>query len=222
MLVNGFWMYPYERFNSWITRRVTNRRYPEATVMETYRLSEWAHFMEVAGKLPDGAASASVLDLSPQDVSHSMCSDLTDEQVDQLESIYGDEKCNFTRAAEFRNNITYMDHHKRVVRLTTAEADREHSHVRCSYISSSTQDGVTVGRIVSLFHHVHRSRTTAFAYVSWFDGPFTDDDSQLTFVDTSVQSQSVTPVVSLSKPLLVAFDEEEAGKLWIINFCSKC
>ena len=65
--VYGFWMYPYERFNSWITRRVTNRRYPEATVMETYRLSEWAHFMEVAGKLPDGAASASVLDLSPQD-----------------------------------------------------------------------------------------------------------------------------------------------------------
>ena len=32
------WMYGYERFNSWLHRRVTNRRYPEATLMETYRV----------------------------------------------------------------------------------------------------------------------------------------------------------------------------------------
>ena len=34
----GFWMYPMERFNSWVSRRVLNRRYPESTVLETYRL----------------------------------------------------------------------------------------------------------------------------------------------------------------------------------------
>ena len=37
--VYAFWMYPFERLNSWITRRVTSRRYPEATVVETYCLS---------------------------------------------------------------------------------------------------------------------------------------------------------------------------------------
>jgi len=37
--VQGMWMFPFERFNSWIARRVTSRRYPEATVMETYRVS---------------------------------------------------------------------------------------------------------------------------------------------------------------------------------------
>ena len=55
--VYGFWMYPYERFNSWISRRVLNRRYPESTVVETYRLSEWANFMEVTGQLAEGATS---------------------------------------------------------------------------------------------------------------------------------------------------------------------
>ena len=34
--VYSFWMYPYERFNSWISRRVLNRRYPESTVLATY------------------------------------------------------------------------------------------------------------------------------------------------------------------------------------------
>lgn len=52
-----FWMYPYERFNSWITRRVLSRRYPEATVVETYRLTEWASYMQLSHQLPEGATS---------------------------------------------------------------------------------------------------------------------------------------------------------------------
>lgn len=50
--VYGYWMYPMERFNSWITRRVMNRRFPEATVIETYRLYELANFMDISGQLP--------------------------------------------------------------------------------------------------------------------------------------------------------------------------
>ena len=37
--VDSWWMYVYERMNSWICGRVTNRRHPEANVMETYRVS---------------------------------------------------------------------------------------------------------------------------------------------------------------------------------------
>ena len=33
--VYASWMFAYERFNSWLHRRVMNRRYPEATLMET-------------------------------------------------------------------------------------------------------------------------------------------------------------------------------------------
>ena len=36
--VYGTWMFAYERFNSWMTRRAMNRSRPEATIMETYRV----------------------------------------------------------------------------------------------------------------------------------------------------------------------------------------
>ena len=51
----SFWMYPMERFNSWIARRVLNRRYPEATIMETYRIYELTFFLEMSGHLPGGS-----------------------------------------------------------------------------------------------------------------------------------------------------------------------
>lgn len=83
---------PYERFNSWITRRVLNRRYPESTVVETYRLSEWAHFMQVSGQLPDGAITVAVdLALSVavvQEYTSDANFKLTDEQLQQVQSHY--------------------------------------------------------------------------------------------------------------------------------------
>ena len=51
----GFWMYPMERFNSWVSRRVLNRRYPESTVLETYRLHEFTSFLQISGQLPENA-----------------------------------------------------------------------------------------------------------------------------------------------------------------------
>ena len=51
--VYGFWMYPFERFNCWISQRVTNRHYPESTVLETYRYYEWASFLQMSGHVPE-------------------------------------------------------------------------------------------------------------------------------------------------------------------------
>ena len=53
--VYNFWMYPMERFNSWISRRVLNRRYPESTVVETYRLYELSFFLQISDQLPSSA-----------------------------------------------------------------------------------------------------------------------------------------------------------------------
>ena len=74
-----------------------------------------------------------------------------------------------------------------------------------------------IGRIVTIFEHSFLSTTNAFAYVSWFDGPYTDSESNLVFVLTSSQTQSITPIGSLSNPLVVANDDEEPDKLWILN-----
>lgn len=37
--VYGTWMFPYERFNSWVCKRALNRANPEVTIMETYKVS---------------------------------------------------------------------------------------------------------------------------------------------------------------------------------------
>ena len=74
-----------------------------------------------------------------------------------------------------------------------------------------------IGHIVTIFEHSFLSTTNAFAYVSWFDGPYTDSEINLVFVLTSSQTQSITPIGSLSKPLVVAYDDEEPDKLWILS-----
>ena len=176
--VYGFWMFPYERFNSWFTRRVTNRRYPEATVVETYRLSEWAHFMELSGQFPDGATTtnAGSLDIvqknSLDSIPSDECYELTDEQVEELEKIYrannqngNDQQCeafhdHVSHDAVTRKQLTYMDLHRRTVRLNTAEVEKEQSYTRCSYVSTSGSNGIRVGHIISLFDHTYSSRTS--------------------------------------------------------------
>ena len=65
--VYEFWMFPVERFNSWIARRALNRRFPESTVLETYRLFEVSFFMQITDNLPvSSVPDFSELDLDMQ------------------------------------------------------------------------------------------------------------------------------------------------------------
>ena len=50
--VHGFSMCSYERFNSWVSTRVKNRRYPESTVIQTYCLYKWANYLQMSGRIP--------------------------------------------------------------------------------------------------------------------------------------------------------------------------
>ena len=83
--VYSHWMYPYERFNSWIIRRVLNRRYPEATVIETYRLHNWAHHLAISGQLPKTAVLHSNEIEKPHKMSPIV---LTDMQLTKLKECY--------------------------------------------------------------------------------------------------------------------------------------
>ena len=53
--LHGFWMYPLERFNLWISHRALNKRYPESTVIEAYRLFEATSFLQLSKQLPINA-----------------------------------------------------------------------------------------------------------------------------------------------------------------------
>ena len=211
-------MYPFERFNSWIARRVINRRYLEAIVVETYRLSEWAHFMEISEQLSNGATSALLeQDDSIQVLQHGCCKamQLTSEQVSELEEFYTQfhqeqtDMC-VSSCAGLRKQYSYYDRHRRTVKLTETELEQSHSR---SYVSIAGTDGRQVGCIISILDHDHASHTTTFAEVSWFDGPITDHDSKLCYVRSQLQSQSIVPISCLSRTLRTAFDEHEPGKL---------
>ena len=83
-------MYPFERFNSWISRRIQNRRYPEATVIETYRLFEWSIHLQISGKLPNSFSSCfSELDeASCSKTDKPILAVLSDEEVNLLDQCY--------------------------------------------------------------------------------------------------------------------------------------
>ena len=83
-------MYPFERFNSWIARRVKNRRYPEATVMETYRIYEWFIRLSMSGKLP--TTFSSIFDWSEEGgddiLQRSSLGSLDDSQLSHIQQYY--------------------------------------------------------------------------------------------------------------------------------------
>lgn len=118
--VYSFWMYHYERFNSWISRRVLNKRYPESTVVETYRLSEWANFMEVSGQLAEGATiyydeqkNESLLHTKEDDTLYKCCDyDLVDEQLDQLRAYY------LTSISDYEQLVKQYDRERKRARVS--------------------------------------------------------------------------------------------------------
>ncbi|XP_035688707.1 uncharacterized protein LOC118424238 [Branchiostoma floridae] len=50
-----YWMYLYERMNSFLSKRVKNRQHPESTAVESYRVYDFVLYMSLAGFLPEGA-----------------------------------------------------------------------------------------------------------------------------------------------------------------------
>ena len=111
----------------------------------------------------------------------------------------------------------YEDSHNRTIIFSSVESDYDHSYRRCSYVSMANRSETMVGRILVLFQHIFLDKSATFAYVSWFQDIYKDAESGLTYVLDTVQTQSVVPIEVLSRPLVVASDDEETEKLWILN-----
>ena len=254
-------MFPFERLNSWLHRRVLNHQYPESRIVETYCLSEWAHFMQLTGQLPHKSIT-DILGEPDDDITETIpgCKDITlsSEQLTQLCSHYRQVfeeyddlwkwyendtshtqsqrripmsewvMCNNSLLTDLQQMCQQLsskciatqikhkgyDCHHRSIMFSSADADREISHTRNSFVSLRNAGVIKVGRIMSIFRHKFVS--TVFASVYWFDGPFIDKDSKLNFVFATVESETVIPINDLSRPHVVAIDEEPQ-KVWILN-----
>ena len=94
--LHGFWMYPLERFNSWISHRALNKRYPESTVIEAYRLFKAISFLQLSKQLPINAIPNIELNCEPDEVCEkdnleaTVTVSLTKEQLGSLDRYYQD------------------------------------------------------------------------------------------------------------------------------------
>lgn len=238
-----FWMYPLERFNSWIGRRVHNRRYPEATVIETYRLFEFSAFLSLAKLLPrDSIADIDSIDnQAPENEVYYPDSDkkqcLDDEMFESLlhfyreqqsqtcisETVSADELSGMEQCPEnvimSRSFLTKVDSHGRHIRYSPYSPKSKHSSC-IVYMHSTVDKRVMFGDIKMAFQHKFCGITNSLVYVQWFEKFSRDMSSSLIFINTSETTPHMNPIVhisDLSKPLIHAYDNEEEGKLWILN-----
>ena len=237
----SFWMYPLERFNNWIKNRVLNRRFPEATVMESYRLYEIGFHLELSGQLPFGAtvdvSSHPTTDTQDKDELQGTCvpvngclSELEATQVDELKVLYRNtydnpsiENLN-SSVVKYRSYV-FRDNHNRLTKFGSQESEHTNSVHKSSYISLKTRSTTnTFGRIQFIFTHSFMNKTHTLACVHWFEDAVIDSISGLCHVNVNTTNSSVQAIVyltQLSKPLIHATDEVSDDKLWILNHVQK-
>lgn len=217
-----FWMFPFERFNSWVIRRVQNRRFPEATVVETYRLFEWAHLLQWSDELPTGAVT------SPDDCQveeNDDCNvnseglgnytELSPVQFANLEVLYSSTHLSPTRQVKKMDRYTYNDEHGRKVTLTGKGGDS--MLATSSYIYIQIDGSLLFGQTQFFFEHSPDKRI--FAYVDWFDKMHKESESELLFVflDSVSSHNPIVHVSALLGPLVTAVDGDIPNKLWILS-----
>ena len=239
----SFWMYPLERFNSWIGRRVHNRRYPEATVIETYRLFEFTAFLSLAKLLPQDSIADidSILDdkmlesdVHESDPETSRASCLNEVMFLSLKQFYQQSQqsgidldagheiasvnvpVNIITSCKF---LVKVDRHGRHVRYSPYSPSLKHSSC-IVYMHTPGSEQLVFGEIKSRFQHKFNGSTNSLVYVHWFDNFHKDIPSNLIYVNTNDSAEAslnpIAHITDLSKPLIHAYDGEE-GKVWILN-----
>ena len=236
----SFWMYPMERFNNWIKNRVQNRRFPEATVMETYRLYELGFFLQITEQLPLGAT----IDIGEQTTDSEV--DVDEDQTDTHASLPGkgfpshldtvhleelkrlyQETYDDSSIDDLSSNITkyrvytFRDHNRRQTKFGSQQSEHTNAVHISSYVHLKTSStGNTFGRIQFLFDHTVNDKSHMLACVHWYEDASIDSTSGQVYVNIQTKNVSIPALVymaDLSKPLIHAVDEVDQHILWILN-----
>lgn len=235
----SFWMYPMERFNNWIKSRVQNRRFPEATVMESYRLYEIGFHLQLSEQLPLATTvdvlSNPVTDTEDEDQAACLpmkgyASNLEAAQVDELSELYrgtyDDQSIESVNSSITRyKSYTFRDRHNRSTKFGSQQSEHTNSVHESSYVHLKTRHtNETFGRIQFIFDHTFNNKNHTLACVHWYEDSMTDSNSGLFHVNVKTKNNLVPTIVyltQLSKPLIHATDELNEDKLWILNYIQK-
>ena len=116
---------------------------------------------------------------------------------------------------------THKDQHNWSIKFGSVLSEHENTVQISSYIHLS-KTSCSFGRIQFIFEH-HFHNTHKLVCVHWYDDATTDQSSGLKYVDTRTKNVSMSSIVYLndiSKPLVLAKDEIDQHKLWILNDAS--
>ena len=209
-----YWMYPFERFNSWLGNRVMSKRYPESTVVETYRVYEWAAFLQMSGQLPAGSVSSisstQLEEFEPQVVRSENC--VLDDSLSEAEKYL----CHVCPEGIQTVKFHYLQYSKGLgqTKITT-NAIVSLRKVQNMY--------PVFGRVKLLFIHAFGELDSGvLVYVKWYHTGHQDEETNMFVVSTSKTCDSVGgPVVSANDtigPYVTAQDEFDENDLWILNY----
>ena len=220
----GFWMFPIERFNSWLARRVLNRRYPESTVVETYRMFDLSQFLKLTGQLPELSVLetkdvmcfveeddiGTLTELHQETAAVLVGSDqLSPDEYKLLTSYY--EQLEDTRLLP-KNTVNVLN--------TFTKVDGYGRRVRYKAKSSSScvlqNQSQVMGRIAAIFEHWHSGVMNTLFIVEWYSCFELDPDTRLLHFDLSegISNKSIVAPKDVTRPLVHVIAD---NRLWILN-----
>ncbi|XP_022100010.1 uncharacterized protein LOC110984295 [Acanthaster planci] len=235
------WMFGFERFMSFLSGRILNRKEPEATAIEAYRIYEFSQFMAMSGLLPEGSVctknSITVIaaNESPDNQleSHDNPKDQRDVVRRQREALLEENKAALLSLGISGTSVekvfTAQKANPRTLKYSCLEKDTSKSTVS-SIIAGFFQAGggssnrwgtqyVYFGQV--LYFLRCKDTLKEFGKISWWKQAIIDTESGLWKIEEPQEhlSTDVVPVALLSPPLTTAMDEH--GVLWVLDFNSK-
>ena len=263
--VYGYWMYPFERFNCWISRQVTNRRYPESTVLATYIYYEWGSFLQLSGSVPENSI---MLHNIAKDLIHNSQLDTTShsnilgvEILSSLQHCYmnkfpryrdlykrylkdqqkarqkhciknfpsiqdwtpsdgpQEEKC--MCAGPANSGQIFKTYHcenkyKQEIIYTSQNASISNRHSSCVSIQV-TPEITQFGGVKFFLSHSFLEQTNVLAYIDWYEHNGRDKVSGITIVIDKTGKSTLVFIARLKDQLVIARDETNPEKLWLLN-----
>ncbi|XP_028515012.1 uncharacterized protein LOC110239599 isoform X2 [Exaiptasia diaphana] len=223
-------MWMYERFNSWISRRVMNRKTPEATIMRTYQVHDWCQFMKASGRLPGVESPLFEMDECSDGEDRGTKESTAAESIPAPENVVNVLRYFYEIAEDedFSTEISLSHSHSEMVfgRLIEWRGREKERSSKVSSIIELKLDAATAdlkptfGQIKHFFTNSYSGKTTKFAVVDMFE--------EETTVCTSVSQWTVIPGQSkmiiipanfeyLSRPLVTAKPVDNIDILYILN-----
>ena len=229
--IYGYWMYPFERFNCWISGRVTNRRFPESTVVETYGYFDLASFLQLSGDVPDQSVSIfSNSDLETDScvaVNEALIEDtLSDNDFDLLCDFYYTQMDVLEQAThktpenscKILSTCLYTNNNRRTLTYRSelsATAERFSSSVSVKL----SERHVEFGNVKFFINHSFNEQQNLLAYINWYSDLTKDAESGLLVatINSEVDRNPYVYVSSIEEQLVIAQDEEDCNKVRILN-----